>query len=1137
MSRMFGFQRRAGLVCALVLWSVIGIALTPVYAQSDRGTILGRVMDQSGAVVPDAKVEAIHLETSTVTAASTNREGLYTIPNLPLGTYQVVISKPGFSPVTGEGVTIRSGVQIRVDLTLQPAGVTESVSVRASNLDSSAISNSTALNQKLVEDLPVIVVGTKRDITALLQNLPGFTGGTTFNPRANGAAVGETEVFVDGGRGAQQISRGALTEVGPSIEQVGEFSVVSNGFNAEYGGFGIWFSNVTIKSGTNKFTGSVFDHIGHDSLNSKSFFQTTKTPFKQHEGGFTFGGPLKKDKTFIFASLGVFYSRVGQGAAVITVPTDQFQNGDFSALGVPIYDPATTRSDGNGGLVRDQFPGNVIPLNRITPMARALLPYIPSPDLAGNINNFYDRRSPSWPSFDTYTPIVKVTHNLTSSQRLVGSYTPQIRHRVLWGSPGSGLGDRPTWGSDQTNPLDWITDQVANSWKVRVNHDYVINPQMVNHVTLSVDRYVNRGALKTAGDGWNNQLGIAGIPADSGAFPAIQFSGGSAVPVNFGRAYDEDWKDISWSVNQNLTKSVGRHTMKFGGEFGWAAINRNATGGAAGTFGFSNFATSQPNSPQVGSLGSAFASFLLGEVSSTSALIPDPTHLRYKRYALFAQDEWRANDKLTLSYGLRWDYQAPFYEADNKMSSAILTLPNPTAGNLPGALAFASEDPDAYGRSFQDAWLGGIGPRLGAGYKLNAKTLLRGSWGFYYSGTGNPTSILNPGYTSTPAFSSADNVTPVFNLATQPFPQSFSRPPVLDPAFSNGQAVPYAPEDANRLPKVTSFNVAVARELWYDITLDVSYIGSRSSNLALGGNRSEVNFVNSQYLALGNLLFQSITSPAAIAAGFKEPFPGFANQRGANTVAASLKPYPQFTNVTAGNARLMEGKARYDSFQVKADKRFSKGFSMVTFLTLMNNKTNTNATQYPGDTGLYLDAGVPKWTYGLSWTYELPLGRGSKGVTSALIAGWNIAGSLRYAAGLPLTITVTNNLSPLGYATKYANLVAGADVYKNRDIDNPTTDRYLNSAAFTTPAAFAFGDAVGPQENIRGFAQKAEAFSFSKRFRVGGRTLGFGVDLTNPFNFVRWNNPNTNLSSGASFGSVTGSADGRTTQVNLSYQF
>jgi hypothetical protein len=1138
MSNMPGRLGRLRWVIALTIWSLAALAVTPASAQIDRGTIQGRVTDQSGGVVPDAKVEAIQLATGTVTPVSTNGEGLYTIPNLPSGDYQVVISKPGFSPVVGEGVSIRAGAQIRVDLVLQPAGVAETVSVRASALDSAAISNSTTLDEKLVEDLPVIVVGTKRDITALLENLPGYTGGGTFSPRANGAQVGDTEVFVDGGRAAQLINRGAFAEVGPAIEQVGEFSVVSNGFNAEYGGFGIWFSNVSIKSGTNTFSGSVFDHFGHDVLNAKSYFQQEKTPYKQHEGGFTFGGPIKKDKTFFFSSLGVFYSRVGQGAAVITVPTDAFKAGDFSALGVPIYDPATTRPDGNGGFTRDPFPGNIIPANRISPAARAIIPYLPTPDMAGVNNNFFDRRSPSWPSFDTYTPIVKINHNLTTNQKLMGSYTAQIRHRVLWGSPGSGLGPRPTWGSDQVNPLDWITDQLANSWKLRFNHDWVINPQVINHVTVSVDRYINRGALKTTGQGWDDTLGIQGIPADNGAFPAIQFSGGTAAPVNFGRAYDENWKDLSWNINQSLTMSRGRHTMKFGGEFGLTGINRDFTGGAAGTFQFSNFTTSLPNSPQFSSRGNAFASFLLGDVFSTSALIPDPTRLRYKRYALFAQDEWRPTSKLTLSYGLRWDYQPPFYEVDNKMSSAILDLPNPGAAGLPGALAFASQDADRYGRSFQDPWRAGFGPRLGAGYELNDKTVLRASWGIYYSGTGNPTSIQNPGYTSTPAFSSPDNFTPVFNLATETFPQSFNRPPVLDPAFSNGQSVPYTPEDANRLPRVASFNAAIARELVQGLTLDVSYIGSRSAHLPLSGNTSEINYVPAEYLSLGTLLLQPINSPAAVAAGFTEPFSGFASQRGANTVAQSLKPFPQYTSVTAGNARLMEGRARYDSFQIKADKRFSKGLSLVSFLTYMHAKTNTVTAQYPGDRTLYLDAGIAPWTYGLSWTYELPFGRSSTGLVKGLIADWNFAGSLRYSSGVPLRITVGNNLSPLGYGTKLADRVPNVDVYKDKDFKNPATDRYLNSAAFSTPAAFAFGNTGGPLDYVRGFAQKSESFSFRKRLPLSGQqSVDLGIDIVNPFDFVRWNNPNTSLSSGAAFGSVTGSAPGRTAQVNLAYQF
>ncbi len=775
LARLRGLGRIAGATVCLAMLAGAPAA----WAQSDRGTIQGIVTDQSGAVVPDAKVEITHIATGTVTTLSTNRQGLYTAPNLSVGDYLVLITKDGFAPATASGIDLRTGVQIRADLVLNPSGVTETVSVAASQLDSSTITNTTALSEKLVKELPVIVGGNKRDITGFLQNLPGFTSGTTFNPRANGANVGDTEVYVDGGRGSQMISRGSLAENGPVLEQVGEFSVVSNGFNAEYGGFGIWFSNVTIKSGANRFSGSVFDHYGTDQLNARTFFQAAKTSYKQHEGGFTAGGPVLlpgydgHNKTFFFSSLGLFYSRVGSSGNLITVPTEAFKAGDFSGLvdsqgrQIPIFDPATTRPDGAGGFVRDQFPNNKIPANRISPGASAILGYLPTPDLSGNISNFRARNSPTWPYYDIYTPLVKVDHNLTSSQRLSLMYTAQIRHREIW---SNGMGPDPQWGKPQVNPIDNTFDQIANSWKLRLNHDDVITPRLINHVTLSLDRYVNRGQNKTWGQSWDTKLGIAGIPNDDGSFPAINYSGGVAAPANLGRAYDEDWKDFGWGVTQALTWSLGKHTMKFGGELGRSGVDRFFSGGRAGTFTFSNFTTSQPNSASFGSYGNAFASFLLGDVFSTTAVIPVDTSLRLDRYALFAQDEWRPTSKLTLSYGLRWDYQPPYREVDNKISAFLPDIANPGAGGLPGALAFASTDVGRYGPSFQDGWYGGFGPRLGLGYSMTRRTILRGSWGLYYNGTGNQNSVTPIGYQASPTFSSANNFTPVFNWNSEQFP-------------------------------------------------------------------------------------------------------------------------------------------------------------------------------------------------------------------------------------------------------------------------------------------------------------------------------------------------------------------------------
>ncbi len=1144
-----GVTRLRALVVVGTLLAIMACA-TVASAQSDRGTIQGIVTDQSGAMVPGAQVEIRHLATGTVTTIATNSVGLFTAPNLPLGDYLVLVTKDGFAPATADGIDLRSGVQIRVDLVLSPSGVTEAVTVSASALDASTITNTTAMSEKLVKEIPVIVAANKRDITGFLVNLPGFTSGTTFNPRVNGANVGETEVFVDGGRGSQAISRGSLAENGPSLEQVGEFSVVSNGFNAEYGGFGIWFSNVTIKSGSNRFAGSVYDHYGTDALNEKTYFQAKKTKYKQHEGGFTLGGPVVfpgyngRNKTFFFGSLGVFYSRVGASGNLITVPTEAFKRGDFSGLldaqgrVIPIYDPLTTRTDANGNVVRDQFPNNQIPADRISPAAKAIIGYLPTPDLPGNISNFRSRNSATWPYYDIYTPIAKVDHNLSSAQRLSVMYQAQVRHRIIW---SNGMGPDPEWGAEQTNPIDNTFDQIANSWKLRVNHDYVMRSNLINHVTFSLDRYINRGGNKTAGKGWASKLGITGLPDDDGAFPSINFSGGVAAPANLNRAYDEDWKDFGWGVNQSLTWSVGSHTLKFGGEIGEMRVNRFFSGGRAGTFNFTALTTSQGSS---GAGGNAFASFLLGDVSSATALIPVEYTLKLRRYAAFAQDEWRVTPNLTLSYGLRWDYQPPYREVDNKISTFLPDIANPAAAGLPGALAYASSDIDQYGYSFQDKWLTGFGPRLGIGYMLTPKTNLRGSWGLYYGGTGNQNTLSPVGYQASASFQSPNNYAPIFNWTSQSFPQSFNRPPSTDPSFANGQAVTYTTPDAARLPRVQSFTVGIAREVGWGLTMDLSYIGSRSSHLALPAINSEINYVPLQYLALGNLLFQPITSPAAAAAGFQSPFPAFASQLGANTVAASLKPYPQYTTIRADSTRLMEGKSRYDSIQVKATQRLTGGLQIVTFYTYMRNESNTNYTpQYPGDLPLLIDPGTTPHIFSFSWTYDLPFGRDKKflsdsGVVSAIVSGWRFSGALRYQSGAALTITATNNLAPLGYATKYADRVSGADVYKDpRKGFNPATDRYLNSAAFAAPAAFALGNTGGPLDDVRGFAQKSEALSLARTFTIGRHSLDFGIDALNPFNFVRWNDPNTNISSGAQFGSVTGTQGARTIQLNATYRF
>ena len=315
----YGRYRKWGLVLVLFLIAV------PAWAQIDRGTIQGLVKDQSGAVVPDAKIQIIRVATNNTYDLTTNAEGLYIAPNLPAATYRVVIQKPGFLTVTVEPVEVRARVETRVDAVLKVGAPTEQVTVTAQAplLDSAAANISTTMEDKLVQELPLIVAGTKRDITSFLNNLPGTTQTNTFVPSVNASPMQATEAFIDGAPASERIMKGTIAENGPLLEQVGEMSVVTNAFNAEYGGFGNWFTNVTIRSGTNQLHGSVFNHLGNDKLNARSFFQKQRTVYRQNEGGFTLGGPVVipgvyngRDKTFFFGSLGWFFSRVGRRQGV-----------------------------------------------------------------------------------------------------------------------------------------------------------------------------------------------------------------------------------------------------------------------------------------------------------------------------------------------------------------------------------------------------------------------------------------------------------------------------------------------------------------------------------------------------------------------------------------------------------------------------------------------------------------------------------------------------------------------------------------------------------------------------------------------------------------------------------------------------
>ncbi len=1152
MNRVRLLWNRSKTAIEIVLSLAVAFAL-PLAAQQDRATIEGLVTDSSGAVVADAQVSVVHVETNDEVLLKTNETGRYFAPNLPIGTYRVKVSKDGFNSAVRDHVQLQAQASVRLDFALAVGNVTQTVQVESASplVDASTATITATLSNRQVEDLPVINIGAKRNVGQWLQFMPGVNNASTWGARVNGANGGNTEIFLDGAPASQGNVRGGFQETGPDVETVGEFSIITNSFNAEYGRTGSWLMNVVIKSGTNQVHGSVYDHFANDALNARSFFQARRSKVRQNDGGGTIGGPVYipkvydgRNKTFFFFGQELFYYRTAGSSSLTTVPTASFRNGDFSNLlnssgaVIPIFDPASTTPDGKGGFIRTQFPNNVIPASQISPIAKAMVGMMVPADLPGQQNNFYPRGGTI---FDNRVTTIKVDQNFSNSQKLSLTTTLQTRPGVYSGN-GWGI-NLPIDGSQ--NPKN------VQSFDARVNYDYIIRPNLLNHLVIGGDGMNNKALTVGLGENWDSKLGITGLPADPGMFPVVNFSGGTASPLALGGSNYSNNVSSRLDFNDNLTWILGRHTMKFGFNYIRERYKDFEGGGASGVFGFSNLTTSQPDSSSYNSWGNSFASFLLGDVHNTNTTTISDLGWRTNYQAFFLQDEWRASTRLTISYGVRWERYPGVFEEHDRATSFNPNVPNPAAGNILGALTFAGTGSGRTGqRAFANAWQG-LAPRLGIAYEIDPKTVVRASGAIFFAPGPSPR-VDATGFTATPSFSSSDGYTPVYNWSNI-WPQNWNRPPFIDPSFANGQSVSAILGNAARAPQIATWTLSLQRQLSRSMALEVSYIGSNSTHLELGGNLTTyMNVLNSNYFALGSLLNQSITSSAAQAAGISVPFASFTSLPN-TTVGQALRPFPQYTNVSMPYSP--EGISNYNALQVKFSRRLANGLSLLAFYTRSKLLTNDDVAPFDFGEGAGSiqnplnragEYSVSQDDYPnmfrVTFTYDLPFGHGQHYLKSRglgwLAGGWQLAGSVARQSGPPLSISGNSSLSQFGYPTIRASYVLGQDVYGSyTGAFNPAADHYLNSAAFFNPSAFTFGTDGRVLPWVRGPAANSEALSlqknisFTERFKTMLR-----IEATNPFNVVRWSNPNTSITS-ANFGVISGSQAARVVQLSLTASF
>ncbi|MEO8594098.1 MAG: TonB-dependent receptor [Candidatus Solibacter sp.] len=1106
---------------------------------------MGSVTDASGAAVPEAAVQIVQLGTNTKWSLVANEVGQYYAPNMPPGQYRVTVQKEGFSTATSGSVDIGSQANVRVDIKLQLGAVTQTVEISGQGalLDTSTATTSTSLNTKSMGDLPVISFGEHANVTAFLQYLPGAETTSPAAPVMDGSQASSNEVYIDGAAASPGVFRGSIWENGAAVNHYGEFNVVTNSFSAEYGRTGTFFYSVSIKSGTNSVHGSIYDNFVNTALNARDFFQATRQIYHQNGGGYTLAGPVYipkvydgRNKTFFFFGHDLFYSTGAQSGTLQTIPSMAFRQGDFGSytnggVQIPIFDPISTNAAG----VRTQFPNNAIPDNRISKVSKNIMAMMPQPDLPGNLLNWHNRTGAN-PEFNNFTITFRVDHSLSDKEKVSLSFTDEDRPRLI-----AGIG----WGA--SSPLEGLQTQPLNAKTARLSLDSTIRPSIINHVTLGYDRYLNPAITNTYGQGWNTKLGIQGVAFDTGTFPAVSFPGGTNPPISLSGGQYALLGTVRWALNDAITVIKGHHFVKMGFNYSYEVFNNNVKAGGNGSWQFANTITSQPLAAQAGNWGSAFASFLLGAPSSATDRGPLSMGSRFPYTALFIQDEWHVTPKLSLSLGLRWETNRPPFDKSDRYSNFSPTTANPDAGNLPGALIFSGTGTGTCNcRTTVQPWNKGFSPRVGYAYQFTPKLVMRSSLGLYYNadgiiqlsmqGIGVSASFPSPDAGFTPSYASWDNPMPNFNTQF-----------VRSPGLLNAQTIGWYRPDYVRASQVLSWTAGFQYELSPSMVLDLTYIGKHGTHLESGGFNGgglhNPNALDPKYLALGTLLQQRIDSPAAIAAGIKAPWAGFASFA-LPTVGQALRPYPQYNivNVIGGKDAIQ----RYHSLQAKLTRRFSKGLTMMGSFTWSKNLTNVGTAQNPFDwkSDIAATAGTIPADLRVSAAYDLPFGKGkslmnsSNRVLNGLVGGWQIVLFIQRGSGSPLSIGTSNILATYGY-NKRANYVAGAPLTiktNPRDFD-PAIDTYVNAAAFANPATYTLGNTARALDWLRGFSTKSESASINKTFKIRERfATTFGADLTNPMNLVRWTNPVTSLTA-SNFGKVTGSNPGRRVQLNLEVKF
>ncbi len=1137
------------------------LAPAAAFAQQN-GAISGQISDSSGAIVPKAQATISNHATGVTQSTSANEQGVYSFLSLPVGTYDLEVTAPGFSKFEQHAIVLNASDQLRIDVNLQVGQVNEAVEVSTSavHVETESTQLGDVITGSHIEAMPLNgrqftdLLGLQAGVVPQQSVSYGNNFGSTEqgNISINGQREGSNGFLINGSAVNNPLNNG--TTIVPNLDSIAEFRVLTSNFDAEYGNYSGGIVTVVTKSGTNDIHGNAFEFLRNTDFDARSFFDPSIAAFQQNQFGGTLGGPVVRNRIFFFVDYQGTRNNIGQGTGFVSVPTLAERSGNFSGvgaqltgtvggsywaqllskeLGYPVSNGEPYYTAGCTSSTVCVFPNAIIPQSAFSAPARNLIQYVPQPNVGTSL-------------FATSANTYHTTDDLGSSRLDFNSQRFGTTSGYFFIDNSSV--NKP-FGTNNTPGFPTLDG--GRSQLYTISNTKTFGAATLNELHLNYNRHVYHNNLPLNGFGTLASLGFnqdqpGGIVNAAGSFqgvPSIGFNSFSIgmTGVNYNRYINTP------SLADNFSKVIGSHTVKVGMQYVFNDMYEPMPlVGGNGFFGFNGTET-----------GVDFADFLIGAPTSFTQEGGFNVDHRRNYVGVFGQDSWRVNPHLVVNYGLRWDVIQPWYEKYNQASTFVLGVHSTVHPGAPRGYVFPGDEVPGYGKipnTIAPTRYTNFAPRFGIAYSpgfsgLVGKILggpdqlsIRAGWGLFYNNLEGALELDETG------------LAPFDIYYPAPLPVVFASPYTNRSDGGQHQPFPFDPNNFNwslalplngypvvpidqKVPYAEDYNFTVQRRIGSTDLVSIGYVGNQAHHLL---TQLSNNPGNPQ-------LCLSLSQPQDVAPGSPTCGPFLENSvfTRANGTVVNTTRQPYGAPFDENNYFATVANSAYNSFQLSYQHRTQRSSIVVgyTFSKSLDNSSNLQ-DKWPNPLNLRLSRGLSTFdsthNFVVSYSYEFPFDKLAGNRLRLLTAGWQVVGITHFATGFPITMYETDDHSLLGNGggTDTPDFLGGSLNFQNpRKANISTGVPYFNTALFAPSAIGKEGTAN--RAFFHGPGLSNYDMSLLKQFRVTEQVNAeFRAEWFNLFNHAQFNNPSGNITAGSSvFGMITSARPGRIGQLALKISF